>query len=459
MVNLICGVGQAGGKILDAMAADRSLGLLGEPLAINSTLKDLQTLRNVPRSNWFGLSEQEGIIPWRVGIEEHVSGGFGKDPRRGEDILGHQHAQLTKFFQGFSGGVGKQEAAKGAGSSNEKPKQCQGETSSGAQCKNMAKKGSIHCSLHADDSEDQPQVETPDAPPRDGGHAISFAMIIAGLGGGTGCGSAAHLAQSIKAASSIDTSIMFVGVLPATMESTKEGVARGSYRQAWNTQYGLDQIQRHVDSILLIDNERLAFFKQVEALFPDFNRYVARGLLDIFAGNLLERVDASKLGEMSLPVIDTKDVISATSFGSGKSSRRPGYASMGWAADSSKSLAGYLVPGLGMRQVDYMALLEVAARKQSLQGANPEDAQKNLGVVRLPKRIATNPDQVGEAGVVERKLGDWTLLNETHYGITVGRRPLVSVNTLFTYERDQVERLNQIAALADKYDEGGVQRL
>ncbi|MCA1812235.1 MAG: hypothetical protein LC623_09540, partial [Halobacteriales archaeon] len=131
-------------------------------------------------------------------------------------------------------------------------------------------------------------------------------------------------------------------------------------------------------------------------------------------------------------------------------------ASIGWAADTTQTYVGYLVPGLGRRKVDCTALLEVALRKQSIQDVRPEEAQKNLGMVRLPLRLAKTPRFFPQTGQVEAKLGKMARLQETHFGITIGRRPIVSVNTLFTFERQQLTRLQQINGLAMRYNAGGI---
>ena len=419
MVYLICGVGQAGGAIVDEMFAEKTLGRVASPLAINSTLKDLQQLRNIPRSNWLGLSEVRGIIPGTTpGFEDLVVGGFGKDPRLATEVLSKNQAALNDFFRGF--------AARTTSNENLAPKEW----------------------VEVKEEAEWTGVE-------EGVGSIPFALIVLGLGGGTGCGASPLIAKAIREASAVTTTILCVGVLPATHEASAEG-ARGTYRQAWNTIYALNELEKYVDGFILIDNERLAFTTNIELMFPEFNGYVAHALNDLILGHLLESVDPKRFEGLSLPVIDIRDIVSSVSFGSGRKQRRPGYASLGWAAEPTKNFWGFFLPFLHNAKVDMAGLFQLAFRKQSIHGADPREAKKNLGLVRLPVQIAARRKMFPQTGLIEAELGKLTQLNETHFGITVGRRPLVSVNTIFTYERKQLSRLRRVQELANRYSRSGV---
>lgn len=421
-MTLLIGVGQAGGAIVDQMMDPNEFkhsSKVHRALVINSTIKDLQSLRNIPRSNWLGLSETQGIVPGPTpGIENMVVGGFGKDPRLASERIGKNMEALVDFFKGF--------AAQATGSQNLTTK-----------TRNVSKDG------------DEWEIE------EEGVGSIPDAVLVLGLGGGTGCGTAALIAKAIREASAAKTTILVVGILPATHETSEEG-RRGSSRQAWNAMYALDELEKVADGFILIDNEAISYAGDVERLFPDFNAYVARALADLFGAHLLEGLDLKKVGKMSLKVTDVRDIASALSFGSGDRDRRPGYASIGWAGDTTRRYSGYLIPGIGHRKVDCTALLEVALRKQSIKGVRPEDAQKTLGLVRLPLRLARSPKFLPQTGQVESRLGNLAQLQETHFGITIARRPIVSVNTLLTFERKQIARLEQLGNLAGQYNQAGV---
>jgi cell division GTPase FtsZ len=422
MAYLICGVGQAGGAIVDEMFESEPLRRVAAPLAINSTLKDLQSLRNIPRANWLGLSEIRGIVPGTTaGFEELVVGGFGKDPRLAQEVLGKNIEVLVQFFKDF------------------------------------AVKNTTQENLAAKPWEVKREGEEWSGVDEQLG-SIPFALLVLGLGGGTGCGSSALIAQAIRKASAVTTSIIVLGVLPATHEATGED-GRGAFRQAWNALYAINELEKQVDGFILVDNERLAFTNNVEVLFPDFNRYVANAMTDLILGHLYEEVDPKKFERLSLPVIDIRDIVSAISFGSGTKARRPGFATLGWAAAPTKKLRGYLLPGLGDEPIDLAGLFQVALRKQSLQMADPQAAQKNLGMIRLPASTIKKKTVFPQTSLVEAELGKLTSLNETHFGITLGRRPLVSINTLFTYERHQLQRLKQLQELANRYSVRGVKGL
>ncbi|MES2154605.1 MAG: hypothetical protein V4510_05660 [bacterium] len=421
-MTLLIGIGQAGGAIVDQMMDPqhfKHFSKAHKPLAINSTIKDLQSLKHIPRSNWLGLSETKGIVPGPTpGIESMVVGGFGKDPRLAQERIGKNMEALIAFFKDF--------AARETGAANLTSK-----------TRNVATDG------------DEWEVTEQDV------GTIPDAVLFLGFGGGTGCGTAALIAKALREASAGRTTIIVVGILPATHEGSEDG-ARGTHRQAWNTIFALDELEKVADGFILVDNERLAYAGEVERLFPDFNAYVARAMADLLAAHLLDDLDLAKAGNMSLKVTDVRDIASAISFGTGDRGRRPGYASIGWAADTTRKYRGYLLPGLGRRNVDCTALLEVALRKQSIQDVRPEEAQKNLGLVRLPLNLAKNPRFFPQTGQVEAKLGKMSRLQETHFGITIGRRPIVSVNTLLTFERKQLTRLQQISDLAMRYNAGGV---
>jgi tubulin-like protein CetZ len=419
---LICGVGQAGGAIVDEMFANPTLRRVAVPLAINSTLKDLQNLRNIPRSNWLGLSEVRGIIPGTTpGFEELVVGGFGKNPRRAKDVLSKNLPSIVQFFRDF--------AARHTTAENLAPKEWQ-----------ATREGEEWTAV-------DPNVGS-----------VPFAMIVLGLGGGTGCGSSALIAHAIREASATTTSVIAVGVLPATHESTGEG-AHGSFRQAWNALFALRELEAVVDGFILVDNERLAFTRNVEQLFPSFNQYVGHSLNDLILGNVLESVDPKQYERLSLPVIDIADIVSAISFdGTGKK-RRPGYASLGWAALPTKNLLGYFVPGVGNKKIDLAQLFQLALRKQSIHQVRPEDARKNLGLVRIPTWLARDKSFFPQTSLIEGELGKMTSLNETHFGISLGKRAVVSVNTLLTFEQNQLARIKQLQELALRYSAKGVREL
>lgn len=422
MAYLICGVGQAGGAIVDEMFESESLRKVATPLAVNSTLKDLQSLRNVPRSNWLGLSEVKGIIPGTTaGFEELVVGGFGKDPRLAQELIGKNLGALVQFFKDFAVQHTTQE--------NLAAKQWE-----------VKREGEEWVGVDA-------QLGS-----------IPFALIVLGLGGGTGCGASSLIARAIREASAVTPSVVVLGVLPATHEASVDG-AHGAFRQAWNALYALNELEKQADGFILVDNERLTFTQNIETLFPDFNRYIAHAMNDLILGHLLEAVNPKKFERLSLPVIDSRDLVSAISFGSGTKARRPGFASIGWASAPTRDLVGYFLPGLGRRGVDMAGLFQLALRKQSIQDADPSQAQKNLGLVRLPVGSVRSKKVFPQTSLVEAELGKLTSLNETHFGITLGRRPVVGLNTVFTYERGQLQRLKQLQEMASRYSTRGVKGL
>jgi hypothetical protein len=79
------------------------------------------------------------------------------------------------------------------------------------------------------------------------------------------------------------------------------------------------------------------------------------------------------------------------------------------------------MPGVGKKKVDLAELFQLAMRKQSVHQIRPEDARKNLGLVRLPTRLARDKGFFPQTSLIEGELGKMTSLNETHFGITLGK--------------------------------------
>ena len=139
MQYLFVGAGQAGTQIVDQIFAHDNIDLRAEPLAFNSTIQDLERLNNVPQERWYGVSESEGLVNGTVrGFEEQVTGGFGQTPTKADRVMrrneGEVHRVLDEVYEG----------------------------------------------LEADPS------------------TLQYAFVFLGLGGGTGCGIAPHLAREIR---------------------------------------------------------------------------------------------------------------------------------------------------------------------------------------------------------------------------------------------------------------------
>lgn len=388
MVYLFVGTGQAGSAIVDTIFEYRRLRMIASPLVFNSTIRDLENLSNVSPENWFGISDDVGIVPGtQPGFEERVTGGFGRNPRRADEVMSDTQGELVPMLRERFGDDG----------------------------------------------------------------TVPFAFVFLGLGGGTGCGIAPHIAEAIRVYASGDVKIIAVGVLPNTegpIGTEDDEVSAG--RQARNTTYGLDRLEETVDGIVLVDNQRLAYEDAAEGRFAEYNEYVADAFIDLVSGPVLEGIDPGDYDDVDAPIVDLQDVVTSISFGDG-SRTRPGYASIGRSVSMTKSLPGYLVPFIGNKQVDGATLSRLATRKQTLSEVDVADARKAIGLIRAPPRYISNETYRIDVSVVRRYLQDHC--SEVNLGMTLTERNLASCTTLFTFEREDVARLAEIETHADAYAE------
>ena len=214
MAYLTIGVGQAGCALLDSLFKYKHMKLIADPIAINSTAKDLHNLQNIKREDWYGISESKGLILGNTaGFEEDVVGGFGKNPVSANNVIeSHYQSVLDLLEKKFAEGSEKE-----------------------------ATKQDIH-----------------------------FAFLFFGLGGGTGCGTAPYIAKALDDFTENKVNIISVGVLPPTRRNVVQSETDGSDRQAWNAIYGLSHIRNATDAFILVDNQRIAFESNMESLYNSY---------------------------------------------------------------------------------------------------------------------------------------------------------------------------------------------
>ena len=200
MPYLFVGAGQAGSSIVDEIFAHKNMEQIATPLIFNSTIRDMQKLQHVGRDRWYGVAEGTGFVPAiRDGFEEQVTGGFGRNPVRADDVVEENRAALED---------------------------------------------TIRDELTA--AEDESETNVP------------FAFVFCGLGGGTGNGLAPHVIDVIEEYTDGTAEIIAVCVLPNT-QGPVGGEEASPSRQAWNTRYGLNRLEEAADGIVLVDNQRLAY--------------------------------------------------------------------------------------------------------------------------------------------------------------------------------------------------------
>lgn len=385
MQYLFAGAGQAGTQIVDRVFERDNIAIRAEPLAFNSTIQDLERLSNVPRDRWYGVSESHGLVKGTAaGFEEQVTGGFGQTPENSHDVMARQTGEVSRVLD------------------------------------------DVYDELDADPS------------------TLQYAFVFLGLGGGTGCGIAPHLAQEIREYSPANMDIVAVAVLPNTemfQQGTADDETISQVRQCRNTVFGLDHLEKKVESILLIDNQRLAYDMAASSEFSDYNQYVADAFLDVVLGAEAERVDVDI--DVDMQDVDLQDLIR---FIEGDGSTA-GYAAIGRGVTMTKSLLGYLLPGgIGRNRVHEASLIADAISKQTLANTRPGQAKNAVGVVRAPG-WCWESDEV-KLGTVYEELSYYC--RDINVGWAATNRNLASVTTVFGYQKDDISRLDKIAEIAER---------
>lgn len=470
MTYLFVGAGQAGSAIVDAVfdyTSDSTLGIFGEdditalaePLVFNSTIRDLQNLRNIDAEAQFGIAEQHGLVDGNTaGFEEQVTGGFGRDPVKADEVMTDHYDEL----------VARLEERFGASTT--------AFTDGGdAEWSEQDDDWSRTEESFADDPEGgfEEHPEDDVAPEDDDGFGtdttggvggaepteqeeIQFAFVCLGLGGGTGCGIAPSLVDAIHDYTDGRADVVVLGILPNTMGQvtgeTGEDAA-GAGRQAWNARYGLNRLEDRAEGIVLVDNQRISYQAAAESQFSEYNEYVAAGVYDLVAGPILSGVDPSDYDDIDTPDIDVQDIVTSLSFGVGTSESKAGYAALGRSATMTRSLPGYLLPFVGKKDVDSAALVRLATSKQSVADLDPADAQKAIGLVRAPSNYLSGSGRRVETSTIREYLQAQCSLQEVNLGVALHDRRLATVTTLLTYEREDVARIREIEEKAEAYEE------
>jgi len=395
MPYLFVGAGQAGSSLVDEVFAHNNMGKIATPLVFNSTIRDLKNLSNISRENWYGVAETAGLVPGTTdGFEEKVTGGFGRNPVRADEVMSDNRDVLD---------------------------------------------GTLRDHLANADGEDADESNVP------------FAFVFCGLGGGTGCGVTPHIAEAIQDYSDGSCETIAVCILPNTQGPVggADEEETSPSRQAWNARYGLDRIEDAVDGIILVDNQQLSYHEAAEGQFTDLNEYVAASLVDLVSGTVLEQIDRSDY-DVDPPIIDIQDIVTSLSFGVGAGDSTTGYASLGRSVEMTKSLSGYLLPFVGKKEIDAAALAHVADMKQTLTGVDTKEARKAIGLLRSPSRYVADTSYQIDTSKLRSFLT--ARCDEVNLGVTLTKRNLVSFTTLFTYRREDLTRLDELESLAKEYE-------
>jgi len=470
MTYLFVGAGQAGSAIVDAVfdyTSDSTLGIFGEdditalaePLVFNSTIRDLQNLRNIDAEAQFGIAEQHGLVDGNTaGFEEQVTGGFGRDPVKADEVMTDHYDELVARLEER---FGASATAFTDGGDAEWSQQDDDWSRTDEAVENDPERG-FDGEPEDGVAPEADEAFEPDATGAVGGgepteqEEIQFAFVCLGLGGGTGCGIAPSIVDAIHDYTNGRADVVVLGILPNTMgqvtgESGED--AAGAGRQAWNARYGLNRLEDRAEGIVLVDNQRISYQAAAESQFSEYNEYVAAGVYDLVAGPILSGVDPSDYDDIDTPDIDVQDIVTSLSFGVGTSESKAGYAALGRSATMTRSLPGYLLPFVGKKDVDSAALVRLATSKQSVADLDPADAQKAIGLVRAPSTYLSGSGRRVETSTIREYLQAQCSLQEVNLGVALHDRRLATVTTLLTYEREDVARIREIEEKAEAYEE------
>lgn len=398
MPYLFVGAGQAGSAIVDDVFGHKNISKIAHPVVFNSTIRDLQNLSNIGPENWYGISEDYGLVEGDTqGFEERVTGGFGRNPVRADEVMESHRGTLPDAL-------------------NEQL-----------------------ASASTDDGEGA-------------GADVPFAFLFVGVGGGTGCGIAPHLADAVREYTDGVAQVIAVCIIPNTQGPVghDEDTEATPSRQAWNARYGLDRLEDVADGIILVDNQRLAYHDAAEGQFTDYNEFIASSIVDLISGPVLERIDRSNY-DVDPPIIDLQDVVTSLSFGVPGEAPEPGYASLGRAVMMTRSLPGYLLPFVGRQPITATDLWDRVKLKQTVEGTEMDEMEKAIGLLRAPETYIASGEHQIDTSKFRSSLT--VHCNEVNLGVTLTKRNLASFTTLLTYRRENIDRIAEIETLAEEYEQ------
>lgn len=255
------------------------------------------------------------------------------------------------------------------------------------------------------------------------GGGVDFALLFTGFSNSNNSNiSAAEILNDQK----IKT--LFIGILPANRREEQEEIV-----SAYSS---LEKLKAHVNSFIIVDNQRIAHHPNYKEFYPRYNRYIASCLVDILAGiRVKEMANVSGAQSARLPI---EEVVKALSFNA-----EPGYVAVSRSSELTKGLMGYIVPFTGHKPLDLRTLLRVSLEKFSVSDA-PIVSDKSVCFLRVP-------DYYVRSGGVDKKLIEEFLLTyskESHLAVSVTGRNTVAITNLFVYKFEQLGRLRDIRGVA-----------
>lgn len=249
---------------------------------------------------------------------------------------------------------------------------------------------------------------------------VEFAFLFSGL---SDCNITPRIAETLIG---LNIKTFLVGVLPANRREKREELI--------NAYYSMEKLKEHVNSFIIVDNQRIAHLPNFEDYYPRYNRYIASCIADILTGTSRSGSLPEEM-QLSMPM---DEVVKALSF-----DNEPGYVALSRASELTKGLGGYIFPFLRHKPLDLGTLLHVSLDKLSVSDA-PIGGEKSISFLRVPEYYIRSKS-------VDRELIEDFMLSyskECHLAVFTTKRNIAAITNLFTYKFDQLERLREIRGLA-----------
>ena len=250
---------------------------------------------------------------------------------------------------------------------------------------------------------------------------VDFALLFSSLGEST---IIPHIAEILAGR---NIKIVLVGILPAHRREKREKLI-----QAY---YSMEKLKEHVNSFIIVDNQRIAHLPNFEDYYPSYNRYIAAGIADILTGTSPPGSPSDSERQLSLHL---DEVVKGLSFDD-----EPGYVALSRASELTKGLWGYIFPFLRHKPLDLRTLLRVSVEKFSVSDV-PLGCEKSVSFLQVPEYYVRNRS-------VDREQVEEFMLSyskEFHLAVNITKRNIAAITNLFTYKFDQLERLREIRRLA-----------
>ncbi|MBN1456111.1 MAG: hypothetical protein JW945_07675 [Methanomicrobia archaeon] len=252
-------------------------------------------------------------------------------------------------------------------------------------------------------------------------NGIDFALIFSGL-------EQSDLTPRIaELLTELNIPCLLVGVVPAKRREKSEKLT-AAYQS-------LEQLAKHVRTVLIVDNERIAHLPNYEDFYPGYNRYIASCIADLLAGTA---APGSASTSESSPALHSSEVFKLLSFDD-----EPGYVSLSRASELTKGLWGYIFPFLRHKPLDLRTLLRVSLEKFSVSDM-PLGCEKCLSILQVPDYYISsrNVDREQVEEVLHAHAKEYRL------AVFPTKRNIASITNLFTFKFDQLERLREIRRIA-----------